>query len=201
MMADGEDVPGSRLDAAARSGGAPSGPNEPWVPPVNPWLIGVVVAMAACMEVLDTQHRQRGAVSGEPGRQHGREHLGVDFLPGFQRDRATHQRMVCRRIRAQAILHDLPHNLHGELGVVRSGAEPGSDHSVPRDARGGRRGCNPWRRRAWRTRFLRRSAAWRSCSTALRRSSHRPSARPWADGSRTTTPGDGSSSSICRSAL
>lgn len=54
MMADGEDVPNSRLDAAAGSGGAPSAPNEPWRPRANPWLIGVVVALAAFMEFLDT---------------------------------------------------------------------------------------------------------------------------------------------------
>ena len=54
MMADGEDVPGSRQDAAAGSGGAPPAPNEPWRPSVNPWLVGVVVAMGAFMEVLDT---------------------------------------------------------------------------------------------------------------------------------------------------
>src|SRR3954463_958266 len=29
-------------------------PTEPWRPKFNPWLIGVVVAMAAFMEVLDT---------------------------------------------------------------------------------------------------------------------------------------------------
>jgi DHA2 family multidrug resistance protein len=54
MMADGEGVPASRLDAATGSSGAPSEPNEPWTPRFNPWLIGVVVAMAAFMEVLDT---------------------------------------------------------------------------------------------------------------------------------------------------
>src|SRR5271167_3740008 len=34
--------------------GAPSLAAEPWRPKVNPWLIGVVVALAAFMEVLDT---------------------------------------------------------------------------------------------------------------------------------------------------
>src|SRR6516165_11190659 len=32
----------------------PVSPPEPWRPSVNPWLIAVVVAMAAFMEVLDT---------------------------------------------------------------------------------------------------------------------------------------------------
>src|SRR5690242_18129151 len=31
-----------------------SPPTEPWRPKVNPWLIAVVVALAAFMEVLDT---------------------------------------------------------------------------------------------------------------------------------------------------
>ena len=44
----------------SRSGGSPAErpnsalPSEPWRPKFNPWLIGVVVAMAAFMEVLDT---------------------------------------------------------------------------------------------------------------------------------------------------
>src|SRR3989449_2506045 len=33
---------------------SPVSPAEPWRPQVNPWLIAVVVAMAAFMEVLDT---------------------------------------------------------------------------------------------------------------------------------------------------
>ncbi len=36
------------------NGGVPSVPELPWRPKYNPWLIGVVVAMAAFMEVLDT---------------------------------------------------------------------------------------------------------------------------------------------------
>src|SRR5216684_8894755 len=32
----------------------PVSPAEPWRPQVNPWLIAVVVALAAFMEVLDT---------------------------------------------------------------------------------------------------------------------------------------------------
>ena len=41
------------IDAAGGSA-APSPPAEPWRPKVNPWLIAVVVAIAAFMEVLDT---------------------------------------------------------------------------------------------------------------------------------------------------
>ena len=44
----------SEADASADGSVAPSSPVEPWKPKVNPWLIAVVVAMAAFMEVLDT---------------------------------------------------------------------------------------------------------------------------------------------------
>jgi MFS transporter, DHA2 family, multidrug resistance protein len=53
-MPDGESTPGSRPGGAGDGSGAPSLPGEPWRPAVNPWLIGVVVAIAAFMEVLDT---------------------------------------------------------------------------------------------------------------------------------------------------
>jgi MFS transporter, DHA2 family, multidrug resistance protein len=53
-MPDGESVPGSPPGHAGGGSGVPSLPNEPWRPQVNPWLIGVVVALAAFMEVLDT---------------------------------------------------------------------------------------------------------------------------------------------------
>ena len=44
----------SRRDSPAGSRPASPAPVEPWRPKVNPWLIAVVVAMAAFMEVLDT---------------------------------------------------------------------------------------------------------------------------------------------------
>jgi MFS transporter, DHA2 family, multidrug resistance protein len=52
-MADPIDNPSnSSVDAAG--GAVPAAPAEPWRPRFNPWLIAVVVAMAAFMEVLDT---------------------------------------------------------------------------------------------------------------------------------------------------
>ncbi|MGH9728573.1 MAG: DHA2 family efflux MFS transporter permease subunit [Candidatus Acidiferrales bacterium] len=54
MKDDTADLANSRLnDAAGRSAALPQRA-EPWKPSVNPWLIAVVVAMAAFMEVLDT---------------------------------------------------------------------------------------------------------------------------------------------------
>ena len=41
-------------DSSASSSATPSLPAEPWHPKFNPWLIAVVVALAAFMEVLDT---------------------------------------------------------------------------------------------------------------------------------------------------
>jgi len=43
-----------RSENASNVGRASHMPSEPWRPAVNPWLIGVIVALAAFMEVLDT---------------------------------------------------------------------------------------------------------------------------------------------------
>jgi len=53
-MADGEGLLDSQPDRAAGGSTVSSPPAEPWRPQVNPWLIAVVVAIAAFMEVLDT---------------------------------------------------------------------------------------------------------------------------------------------------
>src|ERR1035438_3577809 len=53
MAENSEDRNNSQAANPAPPGG-PSRPAEPWRPKFNPWLIGVVVAMAAFMEVLDT---------------------------------------------------------------------------------------------------------------------------------------------------
>jgi DHA2 family multidrug resistance protein len=52
-MADGQGLLDAQPGDAGR-GAAPARPAEPWRPKVNPWLIAVVVALAAFMEVLDT---------------------------------------------------------------------------------------------------------------------------------------------------
>jgi DHA2 family multidrug resistance protein len=49
-----EGLSNSRPDDSGGSDAALSLPAEPWRPKFNPWLIAVVVAMAAFMEVLDT---------------------------------------------------------------------------------------------------------------------------------------------------
>jgi MFS transporter, DHA2 family, multidrug resistance protein len=58
MAADAESLAGSGGDDSAEKSAATSLPTslpaEPWVPKFNPWLIAVVVSLAAFMEVLDT---------------------------------------------------------------------------------------------------------------------------------------------------
>src|SRR5207245_4189799 len=54
MDEDTGDISNSRLDDSGGRRAAPLSAAEPWRPKVNPWLIAVVVAMAAVMEVLDT---------------------------------------------------------------------------------------------------------------------------------------------------
>ena len=53
-MAEFSDKSGSSPKASSPSSAAPSVSPEPWRPQANIWVIGVVVAMAAFMEVLDT---------------------------------------------------------------------------------------------------------------------------------------------------
>lgn len=54
MANDTESPLGPRRGDSARNVVVPSLSVEPWKPKVNPWLVAVVVAMAAFMEVLDT---------------------------------------------------------------------------------------------------------------------------------------------------
>ncbi len=54
MADDAENSGGSPSQTPVRPSAFASPTNQPWKPSVNPWLIAVVVAMAAFMEVLDT---------------------------------------------------------------------------------------------------------------------------------------------------
>jgi DHA2 family multidrug resistance protein len=54
-MPDGESLAASSAGNGGSAGGPPPAPPAaPWRPSANPWLIGVVVALGAFMEVLDT---------------------------------------------------------------------------------------------------------------------------------------------------
>jgi len=54
MADDAKSLAGSGRDNSPEKSAATSLPTEPWVPEFNPWLIAVVVSLAAFMEVLDT---------------------------------------------------------------------------------------------------------------------------------------------------
>jgi MFS transporter, DHA2 family, multidrug resistance protein len=54
MANNAENLANSRPDNPGDGRVTPPLPAEPWKPKFNPWLIGVVVALAAFMEVLDT---------------------------------------------------------------------------------------------------------------------------------------------------
>jgi DHA2 family multidrug resistance protein len=54
MAEDAEDIRKGPSGAPAGGSATPPGLQEAWKPSVNPWVIGVVVALAAFMEVLDT---------------------------------------------------------------------------------------------------------------------------------------------------
>ena len=54
MADDAEGPLTSRVEDSVRGGVVPAPVTEPWRPKFNPWLIAVVVSMAAFMEVLDT---------------------------------------------------------------------------------------------------------------------------------------------------
>ena len=54
MADDAEDLSKPRAGDVGGGGAASPPPAEPWRPKFNPWLIAVVVALAAFMEVLDT---------------------------------------------------------------------------------------------------------------------------------------------------
>ena len=54
MADNAESLSNLQSESASVRGSASPLTSEPWRPKVNPWLVGVVVAMAAFMEVLDT---------------------------------------------------------------------------------------------------------------------------------------------------
>ena len=113
----------------AMSDGTPDTPAveaAPWQPKYNPWLIGVVVAMAAFMEVLDTSIANVALpyIGGGLGRQQRRQHLGAHLLSGFQCHCPPHQRLARRPLWPQAIFHGMPGNFHSEFPALRDGAEP-----------------------------------------------------------------------------
>ena len=140
-MADNTEGPAnSRPEIPARPGVAPPLAPEPWQPQrqyLGDWRCGGHGGLHGGARY---EHRQcRPALhGGQPGREQRREHLDPHFLPGFECHRAAHQRMVRRRARPQAILHDVSRDLHGEFPAVRDCAQPRGDYPVSRAAGRGR---------------------------------------------------------------
>ena len=178
---------------------APAPLAEPWKPKFNPWLIAVVVAMAAFMEVLDTSIANVALphMAGEPGRQQRRKYLGADFLPRLQRHRSAHQRMACQSFRTKALFSCLHFTLHHQFTVLRRGPEPCDSDRFPRGPGNGRR-RTPAHGPSHSGRHISRpsNAAWPSRFTGSPPSWRPPSAPRSAAGSPTTTPGAGFSTSI-----
>ena len=176
---------------------------EVWRPAVNPWIIAHHRHAGDFHGGARHLHRQRcpAAHRRQPLRRSGREHLGPDFLSRLQRHRASAERLALFHHGPQEFLHELRGAVHHQFFPVRTGAQPGHAHRLPRAARRWRRRtCSPASRPSSPTLFLPPNAAWPSRSTASPWSPRLPSALLSADGSPTTSPGAGFSSSTSRSA-
>ena len=80
-----------------------------WRPRYNPWLVAVVVALAAFMEVLDTSIANVALPYM----------AGPDFLSGFQRDHSAHDWVAGGSFWAQAFFYELPRYLHRQFPALR----------------------------------------------------------------------------------
>ena len=157
------------------------------------------------MEVLDTSIANVALpyMAGRPRRQQRREHLGAHLLSGLECHRAAHQRLARRRsLAASASSWLCLCHLHREFAALRHRSEPAVLlllFRVLQGAGGGGLAAHG----AGHSGGHVSAAETRPGLRALwhhRRHGALPSARRWADGLPTTTPGAGSSSSICRSA-
>ena len=175
---------------------------EVWRPRFNPWLIAVVVALAAFMEVLDTSIAN----------------VALPYMAGnlgASNDQSTW--VLTSYLVSNAIILPISGWLAGALGRKRffmaclgiftvssllCGIAPNLGLLlVFRVLQGGAvAACSQWPRLFWRIAFHRSSEAWRLPCMASRPSWRLPSDQPWAGGSPSTTPGGGFSSSISRSA-
>ena len=173
-----------------------------WKPKYNPWLIAVVVALAAFMEVLDTSIAN----------------VALPYMAGnlgASNDQSTW--VLTSYLVSNAIILPISGWLAGAFGRKRffmtclgvftvssllCGIAPSLGFllffRVLQGAGGG--GLQPMAQAILADTFRRNSEAWHSRYTASRRSWRLRSVRPWAVGSPSTIPGAGFSSSIFRSA-
>src|SRR5215469_7029780 len=90
-------------------------------PKFNPWLIAVIVSLAAFMEVLDTSiaiHRW------QPRSKQRRKRLRAHLISRFERHRIADQRLTRGNARAQAVLHGMSVYFHRKFVSVWHRAEP-----------------------------------------------------------------------------
>ena len=140
-----------------------------WRPKFNPWLIAVVVAMAAFMEVLDTSIANVALpyMAGNLGASNDEStwvltsylvsNAIVLPISGWLADAVGRKRFFMI----------VPGDLHCEFPAVRDCAEPGRAAAVPRPAgRGRRRIAAHGAGHSGRHVSARKSAAWPSRSTA-----------------------------------
>ena len=187
-------VAGARVsDTAAPAGAAPAAGGAA---PTNPWIIAVLVALAAFMEVLDTTIANvvLPYIAGGMGVSVGRSVLGGDDLSGRQRHQPDGEPVPGPIVWPQDLLPDVPRALQRKLDPLRAGVESSTRSSCSAS-------CKAWlaaawcrcRNRFWPTPSRRRSAARPSRCSASRWLSRRWSARRSAAGSPTITPGAGAS--------
>src|SRR5215469_12056105 len=89
-------------------------------PKFNPWLIAVIVSLAAFMEVLDTSiaiHRW------QPRSKQRRKRLRAHLISRFERHRIADQRLTRGNARAQAVLHGMSVYFHRKFVSVWHHAE------------------------------------------------------------------------------
>ena len=87
------------------------------------------------------EHRQCGVTlhGRQSRRQQQRQHLGAHLLSGFERHCASHQRLACGHLWAQAVFHGVSRDLHRKLDFMRADTELRPSAHVPRAARCRRR--------------------------------------------------------------
>ncbi len=112
-----------------------------WRPQYNPWLIAVVVALAAFMEVLDTSIANVALpyMAGNLGASNEPEHMGPDLVSGLECHHPPNQRVARRRVGTEALFHGVFGYFYCELFALRVGTESRASSSLPRSARRGRR--------------------------------------------------------------
>ena len=112
-----------------------------WRPKYNPWLIAVVVALAAFMEVLDTSIANVALpyMAGNLGGEQRPEHVGPHVLSRIKRHHSPDQWLARQHLRTKALFHGLFSYLYGQFPALRLRAESRVSASLPCAARRGRR--------------------------------------------------------------